>query len=329
VPVLIVLFALLANVPFALAAPGVPPVAPAGPASPDSAAADTLPLRLRRAATVVSGGGPAQRLGEPAGVAVDAFGRLFVSDAGLNQVQCYDAKGGWLGSAGTLGSDPGQLRRPVAVATVGNFGIAVLDRENRRVVSYDLHGRLVGTLIDLDAAPLRDQLGYVDPVALAADRGGAVIIADADHDRLLTFDFGGRYVRSIGGFGGRGGSFRSLSGVACAPRGELVTSERAHGRIQRLDAGGRVLAAWPLAVGLGRGALAVAVDDSSRIAVADELTGRLWIFDATGRLLAVADGCAGPRALAFAPDGTLLVAESRAGRVTRWSLAPAGAAAGE
>ena len=333
-PILIVLLALLAGVPSSLAGPSAAPAARAALALLDSAGADgvamdSLPMRLRLTATVGSGGGPAQRLAEPAGVAADAFGRIYVSDAGLNRVQRYEANGSWLGSAGTLGSDPGQLRRPGAVATLGNSGIAVLDRENRRVISYDLHGRLVGTLIDLNAAPLSDQLGYVDPVALAADRGGAVVIVDADHDRVLAFDFGGRYVRAIGGFGGRGGSFRSLSGVACAPRGELVVSDRARRRIQRLDAGGRVLTAWPLAASPGRGALAVAVDDSSRVAVADELTGRVWILDATGRLLAVADGLAGPRALAFAPDGTLLVAESRAGRVTRWSLSPTGAAPGE
>ena len=286
---------------------------------PDSAASGSLPLKLARVALAAGAGEAAERLVEPAGVAVDAFGRLYVSDAALNRVQRYDAAGAWLGAEGALGSDPGQLRRPGAVAALGQAGIAVLDRENRRVVGYDLHGRLTGTLIDLEA--LRDQLGYVDPVAMASDRGGAVAIADADQDRLLTFDFSGRYLRTLGGFGGRGGSFRSVSGVAFGPHGEIVISDRAHARLKRLDAGGRELAAWALEAAPGRGALAVAVDDSSRIAVADEQSGRLWLFDAGGRLLARAAGCAAPRALAFAPDGTLLVAESRAGRVSRWSLA--------
>ncbi len=329
-PILIVLLVMLAGAPrahadggAASADAGAPTARDSAAVRPDSAAADTLPMRLARIAAMVSGEG-ATRLVEPAGVAVDAFGRVYVADAGLNRVQRYDAAGHWLGVAGTLGSDPGQLRRPGAVAALGNFGIAVLDRENRRVVSYDLQGRLAGTLIDLEAAPLSDQLGYVDPVALASDRGGAVVIADADHDRLLTFDFSGHYVRAIGGFGGRGASFRSLSGVACGPHGEFVTSDRAHARVQRLDAGGRVLGAWALVAGPGRGALPVAVDDAGRVAVADEFTGRLWLFDPSGRLLARTGGCAAPRALAFAPDGTLLVAESRAGRVSRWTVsAPA------
>ena len=85
-----------------------------------------------------------------------------------------------------------------------------------------------------------------------------------------------------------------------------------------------MLGAWAIAAAPGRGALPVAVDDGGRVAVADELTGGLWLFDPAGRLLARAGGCAAPRALAFAPDGTLLVAEARAGRVSRWSVsAPA------
>ncbi len=295
------------------------PAAPAGQPA-DSAAADTLPMRLARVAVVGEGGTEERRLVEPAGVAVDAFGQIFVTDAAQNRVQLFDARGRWITGAGTLGSDPGQLRRPGAVASLGHFGVAVLDRENWRVVTYDLHGRLAGTLVDLADPSLTESIGRVEPVTLAADRGGAVYVADADRDRLLVFDFSGRYVRSIGGYGTLAGSFRGLSGVAVAPRGELAAADRLHGRIQRIDAGGRVLGAWSLPGGPSRGALAVAVDDSERVAVADEDGGRVWVFDRTGRLLAAGSGFASPRSLAFAPDGTLLVAEAGAGRVCRLTL---------
>lgn len=325
IPLLVTLLAAAAAADSGVIAPVDPSVLATPPAA---APGDSLPLRLKRTAVVVSGGAPDQRLIEPAGIAADAFGRIVVTDASLHRLQRYDARGVWIDGAGTLGSDPGQFRRPGSVAALGNFGVAVLDRENKRVVSYDLHGRLVGTLIDLAEPTLLDQLGYIDPVAMAADRGGAVYVADADHDRLLAFDFAGRYQRAIGGYGESAGSFRSLSGVAAAPRGELVTSDRAHARLQRLDAGGRVLGSWPLKVSPGRGAIAVAVDDSGRIAVADEDGGRLWVFDTAGRLLAVATDADGPRALAFAPDGTLLLADARTGCVSRWTLARSGATPG-
>ncbi|MEK7329448.1 MAG: NHL repeat-containing protein [Candidatus Eisenbacteria bacterium] len=294
-----------------------------GPAAADSlapAAPDPLPWRLRAVAVVVAqGDGRGQTL-EPSGIAVDAFGRLVVADAALHRLQRFEPDGRWLGESGALGSDPGQLRRPGAVVLLGALTVAALDRENRRVEGYDLFGRRLGTLIDLLDPALADAVGRVDPVALAADRGGALYVADADRDRVLAFDFAGRFVRTLGGFGARPGSFRGLGGLATAPRGGLVTAERVNARVQRLDAAGRVAAAWPLAVARGPGALAVAVDDSGRVAVADEASGRLWLFDADGRDLAALAGLARPRALAFAPDGTLLVAEAARGEVRRFAI---------
>jgi DNA-binding beta-propeller fold protein YncE len=257
---------------------------------------------------------------EPSGVTTDAFGRVWTSDAGIHRLQWFEPDGRLGGQAGTLGSDAGQLRVPGAIVRLGSLGVAVLDIENRRVVTYDLHGRLVGTLVQLDDPALTAQTGRIDPIALAADRGGAVVVADRERDRLLAFDFSGRYLRSLGGVGAKPGSFRGLAGVASTPKGELFTAERANARVQRLDASGRPVTWWPIAVGSKRGAMPVAVDDSSRVAVADEGAGTLWLFSATGVPIASHHGLERPRALAWAPDGSLLVAEAGGSRVTRWRL---------
>jgi hypothetical protein len=283
-------------------------------------AADSLPLRLRAAGTVAGGAEARTRIAEPSGLAIDAFGTLYVTDAALHRLQRFDARGAWLGESGSLGSDPGQLRRPGGVVLLGALSVGVLDLENRRVETYDLFGRRLGTLIDLMGTDFPSAVGRVDPVAMAADRGGALFIADGDGERVLAFEFSGRFVRALGGIGARPGSFRGLRGLALAPRGDLVTAERVNARAQRLDPGGRVLAAWPLDVRPGRGALPVAVDDSARVAIADESAGRLWIFDAVGRMLGTFEGLEGPRALVFAGGGSLLVAEARSGRVIRLAL---------
>jgi len=293
-----------------------------------AAGADTLAFAFAPGGSMGLGVPAPERLVEPAGLAVDAFGRVFVADAALHRLQIFDARGAWLATAGTLGSDPGQLRRPGAVTTLGQAGIAVLDRENFRVESYDLLGRRSGTLVDLADPALVDQVGRVDPVTLAADRGGAVYLADAERDRVLVFDFSGRYLRALGGFGARPGSFRGLRALAVTRRGELLAADRDPPRLQRLEPSGRAAVAWPLPAGIGHAGMALAVDDSGRVALADESSGRLWMLDREGRLLAALGGLGGPRALAFAPDGTLLVAEARAGRVSRWTLRPARAPAG-
>jgi DNA-binding beta-propeller fold protein YncE len=277
-----------------------------------------LPMHLRSTGALASTGDGRGQVIEPAGLIVDPLGRVHVSDAALHRVQRFDPDGRWIGEAGVLGSDPGQLRRPGNVALLGTQGVAVLDRENRRISGYDVFGRFSGVLVDLAGEPLADQVGRVTPVALATDRGGALYVADADRDRVLAFDFSGRYLRTLGGFGAHAGSFRGLAGLAVTPKGELVTVERDGARVQRLDAGGRPVAAWPIEPARSRGALSVAVDDSLRVAVADEELGQVWVFDGAGRPLARLEGLAEPRALAFAGDGELLVAES--GRVSRFVL---------
>jgi len=266
--------------------------------------------------------GPGPQLVEPSGLAIDAFGRLTVVDAGAPRIARYTSTGGWLDETGALGSDPGELRRPTSAATLGTQGTAVLDRENRRIVVYDLFGRLTGTLVDLSTPELESAAGgRIDAIAIASDRGGALYVAETSRDRILAFDFSGRYLRSLGGYGSKPGSFRGLAGLATAPRGELLATERAGARFQRLDAGGRVVSAWDLTVRAGRGVLPVAVDDSSRVAIADEITGSLWVFDRSGRVRAERHDLGGPRAVTFASDGALWVAEASNGRVRRFVLA--------
>ncbi|HTM58433.1 MAG TPA: NHL repeat-containing protein [Candidatus Udaeobacter sp.] len=302
------------------------PAAPVAAATPDSTAAavaapDSLPFLLRDLGVAgvvpVSLGAP-----EPSGVASDAFGRLFVSDARAHRVLRFDAQGRFLGGEGTLGSDPGQFRRPGAVALHGTLEVVVLDRENRRVARYDLLGHFLGVIIDLEASDLESEIGRVDPIDLACDRGGAFAIADRDQDRVLMFDVGGQFVRAIGGFGAKAGSFRGLAGLAFTARGDLVTAERGAGRLQRLDPGGRVAASWPLHAAASEGALPVAVS-GDRVAVADERSGRLWLFDASGRPLASRTDLAHPRAITFANDGTLLVAEGAHPALRRLIAEPA------
>ncbi|TMQ72442.1 MAG: hypothetical protein E6K80_02770, partial [Candidatus Eisenbacteria bacterium] len=230
----------------------------------DSSAADSDSAAVR----LVARGALATRRGEhgevvdPAGVAVDAFGRVWVTDAELHRIQRFDRDGRWIGEAGALGSDVGQLRRPGSVAALGAANMAVLDRENRRVLVYDLFGRLQGVRIDLADPTLESTTGRIDPTWLATDRGGAIYVADPGRERLLVFDTSGGLTRTLGGFGAQVGSFRGLRAMAAAPHGELVVTERLNARVQRLDASGRPIASWALPISpRGAGALPVAVDE--------------------------------------------------------------------
>jgi DNA-binding beta-propeller fold protein YncE len=280
-------------------------------------AADSLRARVASAAWLAREGEGRGQVLEPAGVAVDAFGRAYVSDAALHRLQRFDPQGRYLGESGVLGSDTGEMRRPGSVVLLGVLGVGVLDRENRRVESFDLFGRLAGTTLDLADPALEAQVGRIDPTQLAADRGGALYVADPARERVLSFDVSGQFLRELGGFGSRPGQLRGLRGLATGPRGELIVTERTNARVQRIDAGGRPVAAWPLPLDpKGKsGELPVAVDGAGRVAVADETSGSLWLFDSAGSLLGTASGLGHPRALAFGRDSLLYVAGVQPGGV--------------
>jgi hypothetical protein len=65
------------------------------PGAPDSAKvlaaapADSLPLRLVPTGTPIVGHDAGAELSEPSGLAADAFGRIYVSDAALHRLQRY------------------------------------------------------------------------------------------------------------------------------------------------------------------------------------------------------------------------------------------------
>jgi len=332
----LIVLALLAAAPQPVAVAPPSPVdsgkavaeSPAAAVAGDSLAAprDSMTLRRIGAADLARLPENQGRVLEPAGVAADAFGRILVSDAAGHRLQRYQRSLTWIGEMGGLGSDPGQLRRPGSVAVLGTLGIAVLDRENRRVVTYDHFGRRIGVAIELAEPALELQIGRVDPSLLAADRGGAIAIVDPERERLLTFDFSGRFQRAIGGYGPRPGQLRGTAGLAFAPKGDLVVAERGGARVQRIDADGRAVASWPLPVKRGSGLLPVAVDDAGRVAVADQDSGRLWVFGADGRPLASVSGLARPSALAFDSDGSLLAVEAAPpARLLRFRLETAAA----
>jgi hypothetical protein len=111
-------------------------------AAPADSLGSRLPYRLIDRGVLVETGDRAGQVIEPSGLAVDSFGRFVVADAALHRIQRFERDGRLLWQAGTLGSDPGLLRRPGAVAPFGTLGIAVLDVENLRIQIYDLFGHL-------------------------------------------------------------------------------------------------------------------------------------------------------------------------------------------
>jgi streptogramin lyase len=171
----------------------------------------------------------AQQLGEPAGVALDGSGNVYVADAGNNQVYketlsggaytqstvASDASGPWgiavdgagsvyiadIGNNRILKETPTTsgyaestfmssfLYRPSAVAVDPSGSVYVADSANNRVLKTT---PVIGSSYEEVAGPFIQSNGVGGlsyPTAVAADANGNVYIVDTDNNRVLKESF--------------------------------------------------------------------------------------------------------------------------------------------
>ncbi len=261
------------------------------------------------------------RLNNPAGVAVDALGNIYIADANNDRVRRVDATGLITTVAGTgkLGYDgddkPAASARVfypegVAVDAAGNLYIA--DRGNERIRRVDATGRITtiaGTGVrgyDGDDKPATSaQLN--DPLGVAVDASGNVYVADTFNNRIRRVDATGLITTIAGtgeaGYYGDEGPAISARvdrpyGIALDGSGNVFVADTFNHRIRRIDAAGLITTvagtgevgddgddnpATSARLGFPHG---VAVDASGSLYIAD--FDRVRRVDAGGRITTVA-----------------------------------------
>ena len=117
--------------------------------------------------------------GEPADLAADRWGRLYVLDRRSGQVYRYQGRGTSLHRLAQSRSDD-----PVAL-TVDLLGnVYVLDSDNRAVEMFDADGKPLGRIGPV--LPGGTQLG--DPVDVSIDGSGRLFVADRRLSTILVLE---------------------------------------------------------------------------------------------------------------------------------------------
>ena len=173
--------------------------------------ADTANNRIRKvsngAITTVAGNGTAgysgdnspatdAQLNQPAGVAVDASGNLFIADTANNRIREVSggaittvAGNGTAGYSGDNGAATGaQLNRPAGVAVDASGNLFIADTTNNRI--REVSGATITTIAGngtagysvYDGPAIGAELNY--PTGVAADASGAVYVADTGNNRV-------------------------------------------------------------------------------------------------------------------------------------------------
>ncbi len=138
----------------------------------------------------------AGQLSRPTGLAVDsARQRLYVVDTGAHRVAVFDPEGGFLGTIGERGGEPGQFNFPADAEVDAAGNLYVLDALNARVQVFDPAGRFLRSFGERGTA-----LGsFRIAKAIAVSPSGHVYVTDSMANRFVIFDLQGRHLLTVGG----------------------------------------------------------------------------------------------------------------------------------
>ena len=255
-------------------------------------------------------------LQRPQSGAVDAEGRIYVTDIGRGAVYVFDNPAGKL-EVWDIASGTTRFASPIGIALGARDEILVADAELHSVFRLNKKGNPVGELG-------RDILKR--PTGLARDaQRGRIYVADTHAHDIKVFDDDGKLLKVIGQRGEGDGQFNFPTHLAFAAD-KLYVTDTLNSRIQIFDTDGKMIAKFGK-LGLFVGDLVrpkgVAVDSASNIFVVESLYDNLLVFDNQGRTLLGLGGSGKGAGEFYLPSGVwtdsqdqIYIADMYNGRIT-------------
>jgi len=213
------------------------------------------------------------------GAAIDATGRLWVTDPVNHQLLLFSADGEFLQSLGSRGPGPGQLMSPHGIAAGQNGLIYVADSGNQRIQILSQEGKFLDSFGQKGSAPGQ----FRTPWLVAISRDGVVIAADKDTSRVQFFSKDGIFLHVID-------VGAPIDGLAVDPAGRLYTAHRKLKQIEQWSSAGQLLRTF---TGVEPGMKGfsepqnLAVSESGLLYVTDTDKNQFRELDLTGHTLGV------------------------------------------
>jgi phage tail-like protein len=125
-------------------------------------------------------------LAQPAGLALDRRGLLYIADPAARRVVVMQPEGAFVETALVGGPPVGLLQEPVDVAVAPSGRIYVADRASGRIVVFSSSMKLLGAIDTRWSATIAPR-----PIAVMVDADGHLLVADESFPRLLAFGVDG------------------------------------------------------------------------------------------------------------------------------------------
>jgi len=246
-----------------------------------------------------------EHLVEPAGVAVNSKGHIYLFHRGKHPLMEFDASGKFIRS---IADDLFVTAHMVRVDAEDN--IWTTDIGSHMVLKLDPQGRVLLALGRM-RIPGDDVLHFNQPTDVALDRDGNIYVTDGyGNSRVLKFD---KYGNPLFGWGMKGTGIGQLDTPhAIAIDGDLVyVGDRENARIEIFDTNGRFLRQWKLGHPFD---LVIAPDYF--LYMADAIAGRILKIDPQGKIVGSFTGPQpgtgphfDPHEIAIGSDGSIFTAE--------------------
>ena len=170
----------------------------------------------------------------PAGIALDAQDRVYVTDEWLNRVCVFDRAGNLLRQWGQPGSGPGEMDGPCGIVIDPADNLYIVDSRNHRIQSFTAEGQFIGQF----GSPGSSEGQFNTPWGLAQDAAGCLYVADCKNHRVQKFSAEGRYLAQFGSYGMGRGELNHPSDVAVDADGDVYVCDWGNDRVQAYDAAG-------------------------------------------------------------------------------------------
>jgi hypothetical protein len=184
-------------------------------------------------AALPGAGIPGDLFNQPADVAWDSSGNIFVADGyGNARIAKFDKNGVFMKSWGSKGTQSGQFDTPDSIATDAQGNVYVADRGNKRIQVFDTDGNFKNQISNVGA-----------PWAICISPGSHQYLYSSNSNEVNNLDNGEIYKleldgRLAGKFGRAGKvmkEFGSVNEIDCRRSNELYVGEIGNWRVQKLS----------------------------------------------------------------------------------------------
>jgi hypothetical protein len=217
------------------------------------------------------------RLNNPADVAVNASGRVYIASRYHGRVPIYNADGSYHATIY-------ELNCPGGVSTDSNGRVYVADSCEHVVKVYDTNLSLIATL-GVAGESSTDNAHFSSPEDVAVDSTGRIYVADHGNHRIQVFNADRSYLKTLGESGQSGYNFAHFGGPQALfidANDRLYVAEMWNDRLQVFDVDGNYLTTiggnWGGTTGRLRGASGVSVDAAGNVYIADWNNHRIQKF---------------------------------------------------